>query len=484
MKETRILVGLDIGTTKICTVIGELMSDGSLDIIGEGTVFSDVMKKGTVVNLERTTAAIRQSIALAERVAGVTAHEVFVSVSGPHIKALTSHGLAAIRRNQEIRKEDVERAIENAQAVDLGNNLEVIHTQPQEFRIDGQEGIKNPVGMQGVRLEVDVHIVAGASGPLANLRRCVTEAGIIPKAVVLQSYASGLAVLEGQELENTVVVIDIGGGSTDIGVFRRGNLAHSAVLPVGSDHISGDLSQLFKIPLDEASRIKKKYGSAVPELTEPDVTLEITQPSSTLTVRAFDLATVIRPRVAEIFDLVRKEIDDNLGPMEMLASSVVLTGGGSMMRGMVELARDRFRLPVRIGVPQDLGGIADIVESPIYATAVGLLHFNALQNPIRAGNTGSGAGTAGTTSRSKPSSNPNPGLSQNPSSNSTNSSSSGQTLPQKPAPIDPKISAVDLMIETPNKVVKPPPASNPNAKAGVPQKGWWDKLKDLWKDFF
>ena len=381
MKESRIIVGLDIGTTKITTVIGELSYDGTLDIIGEGTVQSDVLKKGTVVNLERTTEAIKKSMAAAERVAGVSVHEVFVSVSGSHIKAITSHGLAAIRRNQEIKREDVERAIENAQAVDLGGNLEVIHTQPQEFKIDGQEGIKNPVGMQGVRLEVDVHIVAGASGPLANLRRCVNEAGVNTGGVVLQAYASGLGVLDSHELETTVVVVDIGGSVTDVGVFRRGNLAHSAVIPIGGDHVTTDLSQLFKIPPEEAARIKRKHGSALPELADPDLSLEINQPGGIATVSAFDLARVIKPRVSEIMDLVRREIDDALGPVELLASSVVLTGGGSLLRGMTELARDRFRLPVRVGGPRGLGGLSDVVDSPLFATSVGLLRYAVLSSP-------------------------------------------------------------------------------------------------------
>lgn len=455
MKESRILVGLDIGTTKVCTVIGELLADGSLDIIGEGTVVSDVMKKGAVVNLERTTAVIRQSMTQAERVAGVSVQDVYFSISGPHIKALTSHGLAAIRRNQEIRKEDVERAIENAQAVDLGSSVEIIHTQPQEFRIDGQEGIKNPVGMQGVRLEVDVHIVASASGPLANLKRCVSEAGVNPQSVVLQAYASGLAVLEGHELDTTTIVIDIGGSGTDVGVFRRGNLCHSAVVPIGSDHITNDLAQLFKITPEEATRIKKQHGCAVPELADPEVNLEINQGSNTLTISAFDLSRVIRPRVLEILDLARKDIDDSLGPMELLASGVVLSGGGSLLRGMIELAQDRFRLPVRIGLPQGLGGLHDVVESPVFSTAVGLLRFAALQNPIHI-----------------------PSVSPAGRKHMPKAQEMPQLMQEVPVPDD--IPAVPT---------KPPKATSVNnlstrAVQDTQQKGFMEKVKEFFKDFF
>ncbi|WP_045234648.1 cell division protein FtsA, partial [Deinococcus pimensis] len=369
MKDNLIIVGLDIGTTKITTVIGEIGADGAVDIIGEGTVPSEGMKRGAVVNLERTTHAIKQSVAAAERVAGVKVTEAFVGVSGNHIRAITSHGLAAIRRQQEISRADVDRAIENARAVPLDPNLEVIHALPQEYVIDGQEGIKNPVGMHGVRLEVDVHIVSGTSGPLANLRRCATEAGVQVRGFVLQSLASGLSTLDTAEQEQTVVLIDIGGGTTDVGVFKRGNLAHSANIPIGGDHVTADLAQILKIPFDEAERVKRKYGAALPELAETDLTLEITSAGGNVhAISAYELSRVIKPRLAEIFNLVRDEIDGALGPVELVAGSVVITGGGSLLRGTSELARDRFRLPVRVARPRGVGGLTDIVASPTHAT--------------------------------------------------------------------------------------------------------------------
>lgn len=379
MKDSRIVVGLDIGTTKICTVIGEVGPDGVLDIIGEGTVPSEGLKRGVVVNLERTMHSIRNSIAAAERVAGVRVHDAFVGVAGSHIKALTSHGLAAIRRHQEITRADVDRAIENARAVPLDPNLEVIHVLPQEYVVDGQEGIKDPVGMHGVRLEVDVHIVTGAQGPIANLRRCVTDSGVSVNGLALQAYASGLAVLEPAEEDVTTVLIDIGGGTTDVGVFRRGNLAHSAVVPLGGDHVTQDLAQILKIPGDEAERVKKKYGSAMPELADQDLALEITQGGVVTSVSAFELSRIIKPRVAEIFNLVRAEIDAAMGPVELIAGSVVLTGGTSLMRGIVELARERFKLPVRVGKPRGVSGLTDVVSSPIHATAVGLVRYGVAQ---------------------------------------------------------------------------------------------------------
>ena len=378
MKNNPFIVGLDIGTTKITTVIGELGPHGTVDIIGEGTVPSEGIKRGAVVNLERTTHAIRQSVAAAERVSGVRVSHAYVSVSGHHVKATTSHGLAAIRRNQEITVADVERSIENARAVPLDPNLEVIHAIPQEYVVDGQEGIKSPVGMHGVRLEVDVHIVSGAAGPLANVRRCVQEAGLKTEGFVLQSLASGLAVLDAVERDQTVVVIDMGGGTTDVGVFRRGNLAHSASLPIGGDHVTADLMQILKIPIEEAENVKRKYGAALPELADQDLTLEITTAAGTThAIRAFDLARIIRPRVSEIYDLIRDEIDKGLGPVELVAESVVLTGGGALMRGVPELARERFRVPVRLGTPRGVSGLADIVSGPLHATAVGLVLYGA-----------------------------------------------------------------------------------------------------------
>ncbi len=381
MSDERIIVGLDIGTTKICTVIGEVARDGVLDIIGEGTVPSDGLRKGVVVNLERTIASVRQSIQAAQRVAGVEVHSAWVGVAGSHLKALTSHGMAAIRRGQQITKADVERCIENAQAVPLEANMDILHVIPQEYVVDGNDGIKDPVGMSGVRLEVDVHIVAGAQGPLSNLRRCASDAGAQVDGLVVQALASGLSVLGDSEQETTTLLIDIGGGTTDVGVFRRGTLAHSAVIPLGGDHITQDISQLLRIPPDEAERVKKRYGVALPELADRDVVLEVANPSYTASISTFELAQVIKPRVVEILDLVRRDIEQRMGALELLAGNVVITGGASLMQGLDQVATERFRLPVRIGKPEGVSGLVDVVASPAHATAVGLVRYGMLHAP-------------------------------------------------------------------------------------------------------
>ncbi|MBX3139656.1 MAG: cell division protein FtsA [Trueperaceae bacterium] len=384
MSDERIIVGLDIGTTKICTVIGEVASDGVLDIIGEGTVPSDGLRKGVVVNLERTIAAVRQSVAAAQRVAGVEVHSAWVGVAGSHLKALTSHGMTAIRRGYDVTRTDIDRTIENARAVPLEANMEILHVIPQEYVVDGNDGIKDPLGMSGVRLEVDVHIVAGAQGPLQNLKRCATDAGVEVDGLVVQALASGLAVLNRGEQELTTLLIDIGGGTTDIGVFRRGTLAHSAVIPLGGDHITQDISQLLRIPPDEAERVKRRYGVALPELADRDVELEVANPSYTASISTFELAQVIRPRVVEILDMVRSDIEQRMGALELLAGNVVITGGASLMPGVEQVANDRFRLPVRIGKPDGVSGLSDVVASPAHATAVGLVRYGMAHGPILA----------------------------------------------------------------------------------------------------
>lgn len=381
MSDERIIVGLDIGTTKICTVIGEVASDGVLDIIGEGTVPSDGLRKGVVVNLERTISAVRQSVAAAQRVAGVEVDSAWVGVAGSHLKALTSHGMTAIRRGYEVTRADIDRTIENARAVPLEANMEVLHVIPQEYVVDGNDGIKDPIGMSGVRLEVDVHIVAGAQGPLQNLKRCASDANIAVDGLVVQALASGLAVLNNGEQELTTLLIDIGGGTTDIGVFRRGTLAHSAVISLGGDHITQDISQLLRIPPDEAERVKRRYGVALPELADRDVELEVANPNYTASISTFELAQVIKPRVVEILDFVRRDIEQRMGALELLAGNVVITGGASLMPGVEQVANERFRLPVRIGKPDGVSGLADVVASPAHATAVGLVRYGMAQAP-------------------------------------------------------------------------------------------------------
>ena len=371
-----IIAGLDVGASKVTTVIGELAPDGVLDIIGEGSVPSQGLKRGVVVNLERTTEAIRQSVHQAERVAGVKVEQVILGVGGPHLKSVTSHGLAAIRRGQSISAADVERAIEQAKAYPFDADLELLHALPLEFKVDGQEGIRDPVGMAGVRLEVDVHLVAAGRGPLANLRRAVGEAGLAIGALVAQPLASGLGVLSPEEEHMTVLLLDVGGGTTEVAVFREGRLAHSSVLPLGGDHVTQDIAQLLKIPFEEAERVKRKYGAALPELADPELVLEINQEGGSLgEVPAPELARIIRPRLREILHLARQSVDEALGPLEIKVNRVILTGGSALLKGFDLLARQQYSLPVRVGKPHGVSGLTDVVATPAHATAVGLVRY-------------------------------------------------------------------------------------------------------------
>jgi cell division protein FtsA len=371
-----IIAGLDVGTSKVTTVIGELGPDGILDIIGEGTAPSQGLKRGVVVNLERTTEAIRQSVHQAERVAGVRVERVVVGVGGAHLKSVTSHGLAAIRRGHSIAENDVERAIEQAKAYPFDGELELLHALPLEFKVDGQEGIRDPVGMAGVRLEVEVHLMAAARGPLSNLRRAVEDAGLFIDALVAQPLASGLGVLNPEEEKMTVLLLDVGGGTTGVAVFREGRLAHSAVLPLGGDHVTQDIAQLLKIPFEEAERVKKKYGAALPELADPELVLEINQEGGSLgEVPAPELARIIRPRLREILHLARQSVDEAMGPLEVKVNRVVLAGGTALLRGFDLLARQQYSLPVRVGKPHGVSGLTDVVATPAHATAVGLVRY-------------------------------------------------------------------------------------------------------------
>jgi len=377
----RLLVGLDIGTSKITAVIGERAADGVLDIIGEGTVPAEGIRRGAVVNLEKAAESIKRAVQSAERMAGVEAHEVFVSVGGPNLKSHTSKGLAAIRRGQTIKPEDVERAIEQARAYPLESDRELLHVVPLEFRVDGQEGIHDPVGMTGVRLEVDVLLVSTASGPLANLKRAVENAGLAIQGLAASPYAAGLGVLLPEEQEMNTVVLDLGAGTTGLAFFKEGRLAYADVLPLGGELVSSDIAKLLKIPFEEAERIKKKYGAALPELADPEVVIDLSASGHAGGIPAVELARIIRPRLREIFMLARKALEDVVGPLEVNASKLILAGGSALLPGTDELARREFGLPVRLGRPTGVEGLADLVASPAHAVAVGLIHYGETQAP-------------------------------------------------------------------------------------------------------
>ncbi|MDR6218755.1 cell division protein FtsA [Deinococcus soli (ex Cha et al. 2016)] len=372
MKTNTIIAGIDIGNTKITTVISETGPDGTADIIGEASVPTDGLKRGAIINLERTAEAIESSLAAAERVAGVHADTAYIGVSGQHVKAITSHGLAAIRRQQAISAADIDRAVENGRAVSHDPHYEAIHVLPQEYVVDGQDGVKNPIGLNGVRLEVDVHLITAHSGTLNNVRRCVQDAGVREGGVALKILAAGIATLEPHERGQTVLLIDMGGGTTDVGLFRRGNLAYTTSVPYGSDSVTTDLAHILKVGYDDAELLKRKLGAACPTLADDDLSATITTiEGAQYTVHAHELARVIHARITEILNMIHADLSAHFGAA-FLADSVILTGGGSLLRGASDVTRTTFHLPVRIGRPRGIGGLTDIVASPAHATAVGL----------------------------------------------------------------------------------------------------------------
>lgn len=362
MSDERIIVGLDIGTTKICTVIGEIASDGVLDIIGEGTVPSDGLRKGVVVNLERTIESVRQSVAAAGRVAGVEPQSAWVGIAGTHLKAITSHGMAAIRRNQEITRSDVDRTVDNAKAVPLEANMEVLHVIPQEYVVDGHDGIKDPVGMSGVRLEVDVHLIAGSHGPLQNLRRCATDAGIAVDGVVVQAMASGLAVLGEAEREVTALLIDIGGGTTDIAIISLGGIVVSESLRIAGNTFDAEIVRFvrnrFNLLIGDrtAEEIKRTIGTAVLLPGEEDEELEVRGRDlidgmpKTVTVASSQVVESLTSSLDRIGSAARHVLEQS--PPELISDvierGIVLTGGGSQLRNLDVFLQRITGVPVMV----------------------------------------------------------------------------------------------------------------------------------------
>lgn len=373
-----LIVGLDLGTTKTCAIVAEAHG-GRVDVIGIGISPSKGLKKGMVVNIDWTVEAIRRALEEAELMAGAKVGSVFVGIAGGHIKGLNSRGVIAISgKGREVSREDVLRVIDAAKAMALPPDREVIHVLPQEFAIDDQRGIKEPLGMSGIRLEAEVHIVTGAASSIQNIVKCVHRAGLFVQDIVLQQFASSLAVLTPDEKELGVILVDIGGGTSDIAVFVDGNLLHTAVLALGGDHATHDIAIGLRTPAHEAETLKRKHGSAFASLVQDHETIEVMsvggRKSRVLPRRM--LAEVIQPRMEEIFLLVEREIRKG-GYLDRVAAGVVVTGGSSMMEGLPELGERVFDLPVRRGLPWGVGGLIDVVSSPIYATGVGLVLYGA-----------------------------------------------------------------------------------------------------------
>lgn len=371
-KKENLIVGLDIGTTKICCIVGELTAEG-IDIIGIGSHPSRGLRKGVVVNIESTVSSIKKAVEEAELMAGCGISSVYAGIAGGHIKGLNSHGVIAVK-DSEVREADVKRVIDAARAVAIPMDREVLHILPQEFIIDDQDGIKQPIGMSGVRLEAKVHIVTGAATSAQNIVKCANQAGLDVNDIVLEQLASAEAVLSFDEKELGVAIVDIGGGTSDIAIFVEGSIRHTAVLSIGGDHLTNDIAIGLRTPTEEAEKIKKKYGCSMSSMVGKDDTVSVPSMGGRepRTLSRQLLADIIEPRVEEIFTLVRNEIIRS-GYEDILASGIVITGGSSMMEGMPELGEQIFNLPVRVGDPIGIGGLIDVVKSPIHATGVGLI---------------------------------------------------------------------------------------------------------------
>jgi len=374
-KDENIIAGLDIGTTKICCIIGEARDEKEVDIIGIGTHPSKGLRKGVVVNIESTVESIKGAVEEAELMAGCEIDSVYVGIAGGHIKGFNSHGVIAVK-NKEVSQFDIDRVLEAAQAVAIPPDREVIHIIPQEYILDEQEGIREPLGMSGVRLEAKVHIVTGAVTSAQNIVRSVNKAGLEVKDIVLEPLASSDAVLDRDEKELGVAMVDIGGGTSDLAIFFEESIKHTSVLAIGGNHITNDIAIGLRTPQAEAEKIKKTYGCAMTALVKKDDTIEVPSTGgreSRILSRQI-LSEIIEPRVEEMFHLIKREVEIS-GFSDLIASGVVLTGGAASMEGITDLAEKIFKLPVRRGFPKGIGGLVDVVSSPMYATSVGLILF-------------------------------------------------------------------------------------------------------------
>ncbi len=368
-----LVVGLDIGTTKVAALVAELQPDGALEILGMGSHEARGLKKGVVVNIEETVTAIQRALEEAELMADCKITSAYAGIAGSHIRSFNSTGMVAIK-DREVSPLDVERAVETAKAVNIPTDQQILHVLRQEFIIDGQEDVREPIGMSGVRLEVKVHIVTGAVSAAQNIVKCVRRCGLEVNDLILQPLASARAVLSDDERELGVCLADIGGGTTDLAVFTHGAIRHTAVIPIAGSQITSDIAMALRTPTAEAETLKVRHGVALRQLADPNEMIEVPGigDRAPRALSRQTLAEVIEPRVEELYQMVQKVLHDS-GNEQLLSSGLVLTGGSSVMQGMVELGEEIFHMPVRIGVPRYSGGLADVVRNPRYATAVGLL---------------------------------------------------------------------------------------------------------------
>ncbi len=373
--DERLIVGLDIGTSKVLAIVGEIGPSGEIEIIGVGHHPARGMKKGVVANIESTVQSIQRAVEEAELMAGCQIYSVYAGIAGAHISSFNSHGVVAIR-DREVTPSDIERVLEAARALAIPMDQKVLHILPQEFIIDGQEGVREPIGMSGVRLEAKVHIVTGAVSAAQNLVKCIRRCGLEVDDIILEQLASSQAVLTEDEKELGVCLVDIGGGTTDLAVFTDGAIRHTAVIPIAGDQVTNDIAVALRTPTQAAEEIKKKYACALTQLAASDETIEVPsvgeRPPRKLARQT--LAEVVEPRMEELYGLVLAELRRS-GFEDLLGSGIVLTGGSAKMEGVVELAEEVFHMPVRLGLPHYVGGLSEVVRSPIYATGVGLILF-------------------------------------------------------------------------------------------------------------
>lgn len=377
--KNRIIVGLDIGTSKVVAIVGEINPEGRLEIIGLGSHGSKGLKKGVVVNIESTVQSIQRAIEEAELMAGCQIQSVYAGIAGSHIRSMGSHGIVAIR-DREVFQPDIDRVIDVAQAVAIPADQKILHILPQEFIIDTQEGVKEPLGMSGVRLEAKVHLVTCAVNAAQNIEKCIKQCGLGVDDIILEQLASSYSVLTEDEKDLGVCMVDIGGGTSDIAIYTEGAIKHTAVIPIAGDQVTNDIAMALRTPTQNAEEIKIKYACALGSLAGENETIKVPsvgeREDRSLSRQA--LAEVVEPRYEELFTLIQAELRRS-GFEDLIPAGIVLTGGASKMEGVVELAEEIFHMPVSIGKPKNVSGLADIVRNPIYATAVGLLQYGAAQ---------------------------------------------------------------------------------------------------------
>ena len=377
MSREQIEVGLDIGTTKIAAVISRIEDDGLPTVIGVGTSVCDGLKRGVVVNLEKTVDGIEKAVNDAELMAGVEIDNAYVGIAGDHIKSLNSRGVIAVSRaDHSITDKDIERVLEAAKAIRLPDEREIIHVIPQEYIVDNQDGIKNPLDISGVRLEAEVHIITGMMTSLQNVVKCVNRAGIEVRELVLQPLASSYAVLSTDEKELGCAVLDIGGGTTDIAVFHGDAIRHTSIIGIGGKNVTSDIAIGLRTPVDNAESVKIEHGCALRSLIPAGLTIDVpgTGDRDPRSVGLDMLGTIIEPRMEELFTLAKQELERNKF-LDMLGAGVVLTGGASLLKGSSELAEQVFDVPVKVGYPKGFGGMTDIINDPSYATVLGLILY-------------------------------------------------------------------------------------------------------------